>query len=379
MMHLLLLFPGLWGLRNSATPAAAAAAATEAATETTGQPVIDDRLKDLLGQTGELSPQQAKGEGTAEVEEGSSRKIDDSWYIVQMGSGGQVVGRMHTTVTYANNLYESTESLEVVLQRGADRSAMFIETEVVEDAGGAVRMQRLAHQMGATMTTSVRYVWSEDMQTVKVTSSSGRGSHSLTRTEPAPNGTLVRGRHFTEQLFKRRAAAGEKQVQPPVARHSMTTAHRVHTAPACQLPGPGLAASSASRVWHVTGRAGDSAARVRAGARAYDPHMEQQHHGEWDARPRSCLTRERRRPLRTALTHTTLCAGLMVVDACMHGYACMDMHAGEPQRGLRGAGRQRGNCGVDLEHDHQGRADEHDRAVCLRFSTPPPFPNTHRM
>lgn len=77
-------------------------------------------------------------------------KLEDNWYIVQMGDDGQVVGRMHTSVTAVDGMYESTESLEVVLQRGTDRSAMFIETEVVEDSVGNVRMQRLAHQMGAT-------------------------------------------------------------------------------------------------------------------------------------------------------------------------------------------------------------------------------------
>eukprot|EP01050_Picozoa_sp_SAG11_P002755 SAG11_NODE_142_length_14906_cov_8.352333_19_plen_82_part_00 len=50
----------------------------------------------------------------------------------------------------------------MVLQRGTERSAMFIETEVIEDTEGKVRMQRLAHQMGATMTTSVRYLWRDD-------------------------------------------------------------------------------------------------------------------------------------------------------------------------------------------------------------------------
>ena len=143
----------------------------------------------------------------------SDGKIEDNWYIVQMGDGGQVVGRMHTSVTAVDGMFESTESPEVVLQRGSDRSAMYIETEVIEDSSGNVRMQRLAHQMGATMTTSVRYVWSEDGETVQVTSSSGRGNHAIVRTEPAPTNPLLHGRHASEQIFKKKAAAGETTVE----------------------------------------------------------------------------------------------------------------------------------------------------------------------
>ena len=60
-------------------------------------------------------------------------------------------------------------------------------------------MMRLAHQMGATMTTSVRYVWKKD-GTVGVTSSTGRGSAPIERIEPAPNSSAIHGRHFSEQV-----------------------------------------------------------------------------------------------------------------------------------------------------------------------------------
>ena len=171
--------------------------------------VIDDRLKNLLEHTKNIH----SIEDDADDAESAATVIEDNWYIVQMGGDGQVVGRMHTTVSSVAGMFESTESLEVVLQRGSDRSAMFIETEVVEDAKGAVRMQRLAHQMGATMTTSVRYVWNEDGKTVEVTSSSGRGSHAIVRTEPAPDAARVLGRYASEVLFKSRAAAGEKTIE----------------------------------------------------------------------------------------------------------------------------------------------------------------------
>ena len=78
---------------------------------------------------------------------GSDADEEDNWYVVQMGADGQVVGRMHTSVkvvqaeqgSSTGAMVQSTEALEVVLQRGADRSAMFIETEVVEDRLGVQR------------------------------------------------------------------------------------------------------------------------------------------------------------------------------------------------------------------------------------------------
>jgi transglutaminase-like putative cysteine protease len=172
-----------------------------------GQAEIEDRLHTLLEATKETHS--AMGDDVDSG--GAAGLLEDNWYVVQMGTSGQVVGRMHTSVTEADGLFESTEELEVVLQRGADRSAMFIETEVVEDAEGRVRMQRLAHQMGATMTTSVRYVWNDD-DTVSITSSSGRGSATIDRVEPAPDSSRVVGRFASEQAFKRRAATGESLV-----------------------------------------------------------------------------------------------------------------------------------------------------------------------
>eukprot|EP01043_Picozoa_sp_COSAG02_P069045 COSAG02_NODE_11681_length_1675_cov_1.649746_1_plen_494_part_10 len=172
-----------------------------------GQAEIEDRLHTLLEATKETHTEMGDVDSG-----GGGGLLEDNWYVVQMGTSGQVVGRMHTSVTEADGLYESTEELEVVLQRGADRSAMFIETEVVEDAEGRVRMQRLAHQMGATMTTSVRYVWNDD-NTVSVTSSSGRGSASIDRVEPAPDSSRVVGRFASEQAFKRRASNGESPVE----------------------------------------------------------------------------------------------------------------------------------------------------------------------
>ena len=54
---------------------------------------------------------------------------------------------MHTSVARTvEGATQSTEALEVVLQRGADRSAMFIETEVVEDADGANPANSRGHQ-----------------------------------------------------------------------------------------------------------------------------------------------------------------------------------------------------------------------------------------
>ena len=174
------------------------------------QAEIEDRLHTLLEATQEAHSG-AGGEVGDDGTATSGGMLEDNWYIVQMGTSGQVVGRMHTSVAEVNGLFESTEALEVVLQRGADRSAMFIETEVVEDAQGNVRMQRLAHQMGATMTTSVRYVWKDD-GTVAVTSSSGRGSAAIERVEPQPDPTRVIGRYASEREFKRRAAAGESHI-----------------------------------------------------------------------------------------------------------------------------------------------------------------------
>jgi hypothetical protein len=182
--------------------------AAEEHAEVADQAEIEDRLHTLLEATRDAHAAPGDDGGGGGAGGGSAEKLEDNWYVVQMGEGGQVVGRMHTSVTEVDGLFESTEALEVVLQRGADRSAMFIETEVIEDAQGRVRMQRLAHQMGATMTTSVRYIWRDD-GTVSITSSSGRGSTAIERIEPAPDSSRVIGRFASEQEFKRRATEGE--------------------------------------------------------------------------------------------------------------------------------------------------------------------------
>eukprot|EP01045_Picozoa_sp_COSAG04_P019650 COSAG04_NODE_1930_length_5196_cov_7.264469_2_plen_589_part_00 len=214
-----------------------------------GQAEIEDRLHTLLAETQDSL---TVGDDAA----AAGGKLEDNWYIVQMGTSGQVVGRMHTSVTQVNGLFESTEELEVVLQRGADRSAMFIETEVIEDAEGGVRMQRLAHQMGATMTTSVRYVWRDD-GTVAVTSSSGRGAAAIDRIEPAPNSSRVLGRHASEQLFKRRAAAGESPVElvtlrPEFGLDEVKMTRRLANTTALSLEACGARAEPiTAQVWHT--------------------------------------------------------------------------------------------------------------------------------
>ena len=79
-----------------------------------GQAEIEDRLHTLLAETQDSL---TVGDDAA----AAGGKLEDNWYIVQMGTSGQVVGRMHTSVTQVNGLFESTEELEVVLQRGALR------------------------------------------------------------------------------------------------------------------------------------------------------------------------------------------------------------------------------------------------------------------
>jgi transglutaminase-like putative cysteine protease len=218
-----------------------------------GQAEIEDRLHTLLEAT--KATHSSMADDVASSDSGGGL-LEDNWYVVQMGTSGQVVGRMHTSVTEADGLYESTEELEVVLQRGADRSAMFIETEVIEDSEGRVRMQRLAHQMGATMTTSVRYVWNDD-GTVSVTSSSGRGSATIDRVEPAPDSSRVVGRFASEQAFKRRAAKGESPVdlvtlRPEFGLEEVKMTRRLVNTSALRLDVCGTRADVlTAEVWHT--------------------------------------------------------------------------------------------------------------------------------
>jgi len=138
--------------------------------------------------------------------------LEDSRYIVKMG--GKLVGRMSMTVKRQGARVQSIEALEVVMQRGEDRTAMIVETEVVEDAEGGMIMQRLAHQLGALGTTTVRWVWPEPGSggMVAETSTTGRGA-PIQRQLPAPQNAKMVGRYTSERQFREQAKAGATEIE----------------------------------------------------------------------------------------------------------------------------------------------------------------------